>query len=304
MRGKRPKKRRILPYALVLVALALLTSLFTLFQGWSRDGLSGAGVVDAAAPTESSEPAVLTTDKVPPVATPQASKDPGATTTQPPVKEPTSSPVVINKDIYKNKKLVALTFDDGPDNKYTEEILDLLAEYNVKATFFVVGTQVQKFPETAKRIVDEGHSIGNHSWSHKDLSKLSAAALELELDKTQRAIFKATGVTSELVRAPYGALSKTLLDTIHKDNMKHVFWTVDTRDWAGSSVAEMHKNVLANTHKGGIILMHSFGGRKHAIEHTIELLPSIIKDLGAKGYEFVTVDELIISGQSHSSVIK
>jgi polysaccharide deacetylase family sporulation protein PdaB len=306
MRGKRGKRtNRVYASSCALVFMAIAVGLIgcSITQEWDGNGLSGPGIAAAApateiaAPTETSAPTET--------ALPEAAKPPEQTAEPTPEEEaPTPSPVVNNKEKYKNKKLVALTFDDGPDNKYTLQILEILKEYDVKATFFMVGVQVEKYPETAKKIVEEGHSIGNHSWSHKDLSKLSGKALDNEIDKAQQAILEATGVTPHLMRAPYGAISDTMLDAVHKEDMKHVFWTVDTRDWAGSSVADMHKNVVAHTHKGGIILMHSFGGRKHAIEHTVMLLPSIITELREKGYEFATVDEIIESGQFHSSVIK
>ncbi|WP_209752054.1 polysaccharide deacetylase family protein [Cohnella suwonensis] len=245
--------------------------------------------------------------------TPPESPDPGGQQPsnpqppQPPLTPPPEKnerPVSPGKDQYPNRKLVALTFDDGPDGKYTEEILGILKEKGVKATFFLVGTQVAKYPEVAKRIAEEGHDVGNHSWSHADLTKLSAQAMRDQLTKTQDAIFKATGVTSDLMRTPYGAYDDGVLKEIHDQDMTHVFWTVDTRDWAGTSVADMRKNMLSHTHKGGIILMHSFGGRKHAIDHTVALLPTIIEELQDKGYEFVTVNELIASGQAHASTVK
>jgi peptidoglycan/xylan/chitin deacetylase (PgdA/CDA1 family) len=125
-----------------------------------------------------------------------------------------------------------------------------------------------------------------------------------QLDKTQKAIADATGFTPQLMRAPYGAISDTLLSTLHEREMQHVYWTVDTRDWAGTSALDMRKNVLANTRPGAIILMHSFGGRKNALENTVKLLPLIIEDLTKQGFEFVTVDEMIDAGQAHSSVVK
>ncbi|MCD9022095.1 polysaccharide deacetylase family protein [Cohnella silvisoli] len=296
MRGKRTNRTYALSRTLVFMALAVWLGGCSIAQQWDGNGLSGPGIADAAPATETSVPNET--------ATPDVVK-PEQPAVKPPDKEiPAPFPIVPNPEKYKNKKLVALTFDDGPDGKYTQQILEILEEYNVKATFFVVGLQVEKYPEIAKKIVEEGHSIGNHSWSHRDLSKLSSKALDNELNKTQQVILNATGVTSLLMRAPYGAISNALLNSVHQENMKHVFWTVDTRDWAGSSVAEMHKNVLAHTHKGGIILMHSFGGRKHAIDHTVKLLPIIIKDLRERGYEFATVEQLIESGQAHSSVVK
>ncbi|TFE24561.1 polysaccharide deacetylase family protein [Cohnella luojiensis] len=283
-------------------------------QEWSLNGLIGGAVfADTTTPTETASPAptVPPTESNAPTGTAPSTESetptetaestpPSAQSTAPPVTDPQET----NQDKYQGRKLIALTFDDGPDSKYTPQILDILKKYDAKATFFVVGLQVAKNPDVARRIIKEGHTIGNHSWSHSDLTKLSEKKLKAEIEKTQQAVVKATGIAPELVRAPYGAYSDKVLKSIRLEHMKHVYWTVDTRDWAGTSVSDMRKNVLTNAHKGGVILMHSFGGRKHAIEHTIELLPSIIEELGDKGYEFVTVEELIESGQFHSSIIK
>jgi polysaccharide deacetylase family sporulation protein PdaB len=305
MRGKRGKRtNKVYALSCVLVFVTAAAGLIgcSISQEWDGNGLSLPGIAEAAPATELVVQSETSTPKE--TAAPETTRPPEQLAALTPEEEaPMLTSVVNNTDKYNNKKLVALTFDDGPDNNYTLQILDILKEYDVKATFFLVGVQVEKYPETAKKIVEEGHSIGNHSWSHKDLTKLSGKALDNEIDKTQQAILEATGITPQLVRAPYGAISDDLLKSIHDENLKHVFWNVDTRDWAGTSVADMHKNVLAHTHKGGIILMHSFGGRKHAIEHTVTLLPSIIKDLREEGYEFATIDELIESGQAHSLVI-
>lgn len=190
-------------------------------------------------------------------------------------------------------KRVALTFDDGPDKVYTSKVLDILHEYGVPGTFFLVGTQVEKFPDTAKRIVDEGHSIGNHSWNHADLSKLSAAAIREQISKADEAMKQATGVVPSLFRAPYGAVSKTLKAELNKLGRELVGWTVDPRDWAGTSVAAMRKNVNETVRPDGVILLHSFGGKNGDLTNTLELLPLIIADLHDKGYVFVTIDELL-----------
>lgn len=190
-------------------------------------------------------------------------------------------------------KRVALTFDDGPDQLYTPKVLDILHEYGVPGTFFLVGTQVEKFQDTAKRIVDEGHSIGNHTWNHTDLSKLSAAAIREQIRKGDEALKKATGTVPSLVRAPYGAVSKTLKTELSKLGRELIGWTVDPRDWAGTSVEAMRKNVNDTVRPGGIILLHSFGGKNGDLNNTLELLPLIIDDLHQEGYEFVTIEELL-----------
>ncbi|RED58117.1 polysaccharide deacetylase family protein [Cohnella lupini] len=328
MRGKpkRKTKKRTLSGMLFFIALALGLWGLSVQQGWNINGLIGGEVyADSGAPTATSEPTesnpatespspsttpepevTAPTPKPSPSTTPSPSPPPSPTPKPDPspTPKPNSGNTGTHGDKYEGRKLIALTFDDGPDGKYTPQILDILKEYKAKATFFVVGPQVKKFPDIAKRIIEEGHTIGNHSWSHSDLTKLSDKKLAVEIDKTQQAVFDATGVTPAVVRAPYGAISDKVLKAIHSMHLKHVYWTVDTLDWDGASVSNMHENVMSNTHKGGVILMHSFGGRKHAIEHTVKLLPSIIKDLTAKGYEFVTVEELIESEQFHPSVIK
>jgi polysaccharide deacetylase family sporulation protein PdaB len=329
MRGNRANRRKkhALSGALFMMVIGVVLGGCSIIQVLNDAGMDGSGVVVAApaGTAENGETATETGALATTAADPTVPTDPSGaagideetegavpdgtteTATPPPSPTPkpdTATPPTIDQTDNNGKKLVALTFDDGPDNKYTTQVLDILKKNDVKATFFLVGTQVEKYPDTAKRIVDEGHSIGNHTWSHKDLTKQSDKVLDLEIDRTQEAIEDATGITPHLMRAPYGAFTDKVLNKIHTEDMKHIYWTVDTRDWAGTSVSTMHKNVLANTHQGAIILMHSFGGRKNALEHTITLLPSIIKDLRAKGYTFVTVDELIASGQAHDSVVK
>ncbi|REK74850.1 polysaccharide deacetylase family protein [Paenibacillus paeoniae] len=188
------------------------------------------------------------------------------------------------------EKRVALTFDDGPDLKYTTAILDILKEKGVKATFFVVGTQVEKYPEIMKRMEDEGHAIGNHSQSHKDLSKLGKSDILSQVSLADKALHDALGWTPTLFRAPYGAVSDTLKKVMKEQNRRLVGWTVDTRDWAGTSVADMREMIRKGTKANGIILMHSFGG-KH-IRNTVDMLPGVIDDLQKMGYTMVTVDEI------------
>lgn len=199
-------------------------------------------------------------------------------------------------------KLVALTFDDGPDKNYTMDVLDILREYKLKATFFTVGIQVKKYPEIMKHIAQDGHAIGNHSYHHPNLSKLDSKTIKEEIKWTDHLIEKTVGYVPRLVRAPYGALSPLVRSIMKDNNRELVGWTVDTRDWAGESVARMRANVNKNTKPGGIILMHSFGS-KH-LKNTVELLPLIIEDLSKKGYTFVTVDELLSANEQRNAAEK
>jgi polysaccharide deacetylase family sporulation protein PdaB len=306
MRGNQGSRTFTLSCALVFMALLLVISGCTAAKEWGGTLFAGGILAEAAAGTEQDSPDPSPTPSTNPAKPEHSSETPKEEEVPTPPKQVDPLPPLVesDQDHKEEKKLVALTFDDGPDNKYTLEIMDVLKEYEVHATFFVVGLQVEKYPETAKRIIDDGHTIGNHSWSHKDLTKLNHNDREKEIQRTQQAILEATGVTPDLMRAPYGAISKAVLSSIHDESMKHVYWTIDTRDWAGTPVAEMHANVLENINPGAIILLHSFGGRKNAIEQTIELLPSLIEDLREKGYEFVTVEQLIAAEQASSSVVK
>lgn len=190
-------------------------------------------------------------------------------------------------------KLAALTFDDGPDEKYTPQVLDILRTFGVKATFFVVGLQAGKYPEMVKRIHEEGHALGNHSWDHADLSKATPAKLHQELSQTDALLRRTLGETPALVRAPYGAVSDTLKATLAEANRPLVGWTVDPRDWAGTAPDQIVRNVKEHTKPGGIILLHSFGGKNGNLDNTIEALPLIIRQLQSDGYSLVTVPELL-----------
>lgn len=188
------------------------------------------------------------------------------------------------------QKLAALTFDDGPDAKYTTAILDILKEKGVKATFFVVGTQVEKYPDVMKRIEEEGHAIGNHTQGHENLRELGRTGILQQITEADEAIEQAVGDAPSLFRAPYGAISDTLLDVLEENERRLVGWTVDTRDWAGTSIADMREMIRTKTEANGIILMHSFGG-KH-IRNTVEMLPGVIDDLQELGFTLVTVDQI------------
>ncbi|WP_246132112.1 polysaccharide deacetylase family protein [Paenibacillus hemerocallicola] len=190
-------------------------------------------------------------------------------------------------------KRVALTFDDGPDKKYTPLILDVLKKREVKATFFVVGIQVAKYGDVLKRISEEGHAIGNHTWDHADLTKRTAEQVAEQIDKTDTAIRKALGTGTALFRPPYGAADEQVKTSSAAAHQHLVLWTVDTRDWAGTSSAEMLDKVKKQTKPDGIILMHCFGGKNGKLDNTVEALPQVIDYLKGEGYTFVTVNELM-----------
>ncbi|KUO49877.1 MAG: hypothetical protein APF76_01140 [Desulfitibacter sp. BRH_c19] len=191
------------------------------------------------------------------------------------------------------KRQVALTFDDGPDNYYTLQILDILQEHDIKATFFVIGSNVERFPEVVERIANEGHIIGNHSWSHKDFAKLSSNSMLEELVNTEEILYSIVGNKhTNIFRPPYGSYSSEVLEVIHSRNYNFVYWSVDTRDWANTPISIMVKTVSSQITPGGIILMHSSGSNQ-AMKNTVTALPEIIKTIKDLEYEFVTIPEVL-----------
>jgi polysaccharide deacetylase family sporulation protein PdaB len=202
--------------------------------------------------------------------------------------------IVENKIFYsgnKQKKQVALTFDDGPSKYYTDKVLDILKEYNVKATFFLIGSNVQKYPEVVKRIAEEGHQIGNHSWAHRNFKKLTNDEMRQELDMTEQVIDSAGGKMTNLFRPPYGS-NPDDLKVINAYGYNVVNWSVDTKDWSGISQPRIMSNVESRLGPGSIILMHS-SGRRIAMENMLATLPRIIVLAREKGYEFATVSEVL-----------
>ena len=199
--------------------------------------------------------------------------------------------IVIDR-VKTDKKVVALTFDDGPESKITSQILDILDEYDIKATFFVVGQNVARNTDILKDIYNRGHEIGNHSWSHKYLPKISKKSKEDEILKTEKLLVDVLGEYTPIFRPPYGAVKaqdKQLIDSL---GYKVVNWSVDTRDWAGTSNEQIMKYVKQQLRPGGIILMHN-SGNTGIIKNTISILPIMIDWITEQGYEFVTVTEIL-----------
>lgn len=191
-----------------------------------------------------------------------------------------------------SKMQIALTFDDGPDNNYTLKVLDILKQYNIKATFFVIGRNVKTYPNSLKRIDSEGHVIGVHTYNHADLNKLTPAQVQEEITSTENIIDSLVGHHCKIMRPPYGLNSAQTIQTIADMGYKVIDWSVDTRDWAGTSPAQMMDYIQKQTKPGGIILHHCSQG-KYNLDNTVSVLPTEIQTLVSKGYQFVTVPELL-----------
>ncbi len=189
---------------------------------------------------------------------------------------------------------VALTFDDGPHPRYTPEILDILAQYEVPATFFTVGVNAETYPELILREVSEGHEIGNHTYNHYHVAKLSAQALRRDVLACTASLEKIIGRGVTLFRPPEGVCTDAIKSICNEQELSIVLWSIDTRDWAHTPVREICKNVKKNVKDGAIILMHDFTGKNSP---TPEALRQIIPMLQELGYEFVTVSQLLRGAQ-------
>ena len=185
---------------------------------------------------------------------------------------------------------IALTFDDGPHPKNTPKILDILAEYGIKATFFEVGENIELYPEVSRRVVAEGHEIGNHTFTHPHLAKTDYRSLLDEVARCEKVITETTGVKPSFFRPPEGVVDANVRKIAEDEGYSIIVWTVDTRDWAGTSTDNIVKNVLNNVNSGDIILMHDYTSKKC---NTIPALRRMIPALRDMGYEFVTVGELL-----------
>ena len=184
------------------------------------------------------------------------------------------------------RQRVALTFDDGPSAECTPILLDGLKERNVKASFFVIGANIEKEnnEEIIRRMHEEGHLIGNHTWHHVDLSGLSTEDAWKELEMTDSLIKAITGEETALVRPPFGEFPRSM----EEPDKLYVKWTVDSRDWVTKDTQEIVRKVVTDTEENDIILMHDCYGT------SVEAALQIIDALQERGYEFVTADQLLM----------
>lgn len=197
-----------------------------------------------------------------------------------------------------NLPVVALTFDDGPNPKYTLKILDILKEKRASATFFMVGRHVEKYPDVARRVYRDGHDIGNHTYSHRDLVPVTRKTVLKEVNKTDEVLKRVVGVKTRLFRPPRGiysnAVRKILVDEL---GYTVVLWTVSAADWSGMSPARMTRRVRYYTRNGGVILFHDSGAilRSEGADrgNTVEALPLIIDELRKRGFRIVRLSEML-----------
>ena len=186
-----------------------------------------------------------------------------------------------------DEKKISLTFDAAWGNEDTQTILDTLAQYDVKVTFFMTGSWVQNYPDDVKAILEAGHDLGNHSQNHKNMSQLSSSEIADELLTVHQTVKELTGYDMFLFRPPYGDYDNLVITEATACGYYPIQWDVDSLDWKNLSATEITERVLKRIENGSIILCHNQG------LHTAEALPDIIKGAKAKGYEFVPIGELI-----------
>jgi peptidoglycan/xylan/chitin deacetylase (PgdA/CDA1 family) len=183
---------------------------------------------------------------------------------------------------------IAMTFDDGPSAENTPRLLEMLKQRNIKATFFLIGQNAASNPDIVRRILADGHEIGNHSWTHPQLSKLSDDRVTAEITKTQEAIKEASGFSPTLLRPPYGAITSRQREWIENQfGLNVILWSVDPFDWKRPGASVITQRILSQARPGAIILSHDIH------KQTVDAMPATLDGLLAKGYKFATVSQLI-----------
>ena len=183
---------------------------------------------------------------------------------------------------------IAMTFDDGPHPQNTPRLLDMLRARNIKATFYVIGRSVDIYPQIVRRTVAEGHEVGNHSHTHRLLSKLGDSELRNELSRCRDAVARAAGVQMRTMRPPYGGLLQRQRELVHTEfGYPTILWSVDPLDWKRPGASVITSRILSNTTAGGIVLAHDL----HA--QTVDAMPATLDGLLRRGFKFVTVSQLL-----------
>ncbi len=193
--------------------------------------------------------------------------------------------------VKRDDKCVSLTFDAAWGNEDTQQLIDILAKYNVKATFFVVGQWVDKYPESVKALHDAGHEVMTHSDDHAHFAQLSTEQIASNINKSCDKIESVTGVRPKLFRCPYGEYNDNVIATLSSMGMYTIQWDVDSLDWKDLSAGEITERVTGKVQSGSIVLFHN------AAKHTPEALPGIIEFLLGNGFKIVPVTEILLTGE-------
>ena len=193
--------------------------------------------------------------------------------------------------VQRDQKLVSISFDAAWGNEDTQQLIDILSQYKVPATFFVVGEWVDKYPESVKALHDAGHEVMNHSNTHAHYPQLSADQVVADLNACNDKIEAVTGVRPTLVRLPYGDYDDSSVNAVRSIGMEPIQWDVDSLDWKDLAAGEITQRVTSKVQPGSIVLFHN------AALHTPEALPAIIQTLLQEGYTFVPISQIILTGE-------
>ena len=213
-----------------------------------------------------------------------------------------SSPVIVGVSaaqrqlpvysVQRQDKTAAISFDAAWGNEDTQTLIDILSEYGVRTTFFVVGDWVDKYPESVRALAEAGHEVMSHSSHHDHFSRLSSEQIAADLKACGEKIAAITGAEPKLFRCPYGEYDDHVIQAVRSLGVEPIQWSVDSLDWKGLSAQEISERVLEQVRPGSIVLFHN------AAEHTPEALPGILKALQSDGYTIVPVSELLLSGET------
>ena len=199
-----------------------------------------------------------------------------------------------------NQPEIALTFDDGPSPLYTPQILNILHDNGVHATFFCIGEQVQNSPDLVQQEAAAGHVVANHSWDHPDLTTLTDDQVHAQLADTSNALQSADGQAPVFFRPPYGAINEDVQEQAATLGLQPILWNIDTLDWELPGSAAIVQTALDNASNGAVILMHDGGGDR---SQTVAALPEIISGLKARGFQLVTINQLVNDAQKDDTAV-
>ncbi len=281
-RGRWVGLQRVL-LTLIILSLVVVT-VFSFILVWTA-------YEGAQRPTPT--PVVFTSPTLSPAPSPTPSLVPSPSPTLTPSPTPSPPPGVLGYPLYRgNPRLpeIALTFDDGPNPPYTSQILALLQQYQVQATFFVIGSRAATYPDLVSQESRERNLVGNHTWSHPTLTKIPPDEVRAELQRTSEEIRADAGVAPTLFRPPGGNFNGQVQSIAASLGLSTILWNVDPKDWSRPGTSVIIQRVLNATHNGAIILMHDGGGDR---SQTVAALPTIITTLEQRGFQFVTIAHMI-----------
>lgn len=196
---------------------------------------------------------------------------------------------VYGVEVEGEQKVIALTFDAAWGADKTQGILDIMAQFDAKGTFFLVGFWIDKFEEETKAIAKAGFDIGNHSRNHLNMPKLSDGEIKDEIRYVNDKVLEITGVTPKFFRAPFGDYSDRLMSAVESFGMVGIQWSIDSLDWKGLSAKQIYERVVLKAKSGDIVLMHNNS------DHVLDALPLVLTGLRANGFKFVTLSELVMT---------